>query len=123
LHLSAHPALHLSVAQSKGDFVIIGFNCTTVLRTQKIHGNSLLTDKPAVGYTLRDKDTGEILKYGETTRGQKRYTQKFYRDNNAEMQIEAQGTKKEMHTWQNDRILEHKLNNNGNRPSLNKSDW
>jgi hypothetical protein len=84
---------------------------------------SLLTDKPAVGYTLKDKDTGEILKYGETTRGQKRYTQKFYRDNNAEMQIEAQGTKKEMHTWQNDRILEHKLNNNGNRPSLNKSDW
>lgn len=31
------------------------------------HGNDLRTQRPTYGYTLRDKNTGAILKYGETT--------------------------------------------------------
>ncbi|UPF03554.1 RHS domain-containing protein [Pseudomonas mosselii] len=31
------------------------------------HGNSHNSTKPAIGYTLRDQDTNEVMKYGETT--------------------------------------------------------
>ena len=89
----------------------------------KIHGNSLNSPKPAEGYSLRDRDTGELLKYGETTRNTARYTQKELEMNNAEMVFEADGTKLEMHQWQNEKILEYKMQNGGNRPPLNKSDW
>ncbi|MHC1686048.1 MAG: RHS repeat-associated core domain-containing protein [Clostridiaceae bacterium] len=88
----------------------------------KVHGNSHDTNKPAIGYIIRDVDTDEILKYGETTRGKSRYTQGFYDDNNAIMDIVARGTKKEMHKWQHDRILEYKKKH-GKRPPLNKSDY
>ncbi|MFD1801387.1 RHS repeat-associated core domain-containing protein [Mixta tenebrionis] len=87
------------------------------------HGNSHSTDKPAEGYTLRDRDTGEVAKYGETTMGTSRYSQKYLDDNNVDMFFEAEGTKKEMHTWQHDKILEYKSNNGGKRPPLNKSDY
>jgi hypothetical protein len=89
----------------------------------KLHGNSLKTTKPAEGYTLRDLDSGEVMKYGETTRGTKRYSQNYLKENNLEMQFEAKGTKKEMHDWQHDRILEYKNEYGGKRPPLNKSDW
>jgi hypothetical protein len=87
------------------------------------HGNSLSTDKPARGYTLRDRKTGKILKYGETTRGNKRYSQKYLDEHNAVMQFEAKGTKAEMHQWQHDKIKEYKRTHDGERPDLNKSDW
>lgn len=90
---------------------------------KKVHGNSHSTTKPAEGYTLRDRDTGEILKYGETTRGSKRYSEKYLRGENAEMVFEANGSKKEMHRWQHEKILEHKANNGGTRPKLNKSNY
>ena len=88
-----------------------------------LHGNNLNTTKPAQGYALKDKDTGEVLKYGETTRGEKRYTQKYLRENNAEINFQASGSKREMHDWQHEKILDYKANNNGLRPPLNKSDW
>ncbi|WP_019143026.1 SpvB/TcaC N-terminal domain-containing protein [Noviherbaspirillum massiliense] len=88
-----------------------------------LHGNNLNTTKPAQGYTLRNRDTGEILKYGETTRGTARYSQKYLKDNNARMVFEAQGTKREMHQWQHEKILEYKTTNGGQRPPLNKSDY
>ena len=87
------------------------------------HGNSLNTTKPAKGYALKDNDTDGILKYGETTRGENRYTKKYLKENNAYMDFQANGTKREMHDWQHEKILEYKENNNGQRPSLNKSDW
>lgn len=90
---------------------------------QSNHGNSLSTTKPAQGYALRNRDTKNVLKYGETTQGNKRYTQKYLRDNNAYMDFAADGTKLEMHNWQHEKILEYKANNNGQRPPLNKSDW
>ena len=87
------------------------------------HGNSLNTTKPAKGYALRNNDTDDILKYGETTRGENRYTKKYLKENNAYMDFQANGTKREMHDWQHEKILEYKANNNGQRPPLNKSDW
>lgn len=88
-----------------------------------VHGNSLRTSKRAIGYTLRENETKRILKCGETTRGTKRYTKKFYARHNAYMQPEAHGTKREMHYWQHDKILKYKSAHGGKRPPLNKSDW
>jgi hypothetical protein len=88
-----------------------------------LHGNNLNTARPAQGYSLRDRETGRVLKYGETTRGKKRYSQRYLEDNNADMVFESNGTKREMHHWQHERIVEHKAANNGERPPLNKSDY
>jgi len=98
--------------------------------SNKTHGNKL-DDKSAEGYTLKDKNTGKVKKYGETTRGedrygtgnQKRYSKKDLNKNNVEYQKEQSGTKKDMHKWQHDKIIEHKEQNNGQRPELNKSDY
>ena len=92
-------------------------------QNQSNHGNNLNTTKPAQGYALRDADNDDILKFGETTRGEKRYTKKYLKENNAYMDFQANGTKREMHEWQHDKILNYKENNNGQRPPLNKSDW
>jgi RHS repeat-associated protein len=88
----------------------------------KLHGNNLNTTKPAQGYSLRDRDTGEILKFGETTRGTKRYSQKYLERHNAEMIFEAQGTKREMHDWQHQKIIDY-VNRYGKKPALNKIFW
>lgn len=90
---------------------------------KKVHGNSHSTTRPAIGYSIKDRNSGKVLKYGETVRGEKRYTQKWYKQNNARMEVEANGTKKEMHQWQHQRIIDYKNNNNGLRPPLNKSDY
>nr|WP_238938556.1 hypothetical protein [Pseudomonas sp. TAA207] len=45
--------------------------------TKKVHGNSLDSDAPAIGYTLRDINTEEVMKYGETTQGKKRYPESY----------------------------------------------
>ena len=84
------------------------------------HGNSLSTNKPAQGYILRDKDTYEILKYGETTRGYKRYTKAYLEKHNAFMDFVASGTKAEMHQWQHNKILNYVFVT-GQRPPLNLS--
>jgi hypothetical protein len=89
----------------------------------RLHGNSLATPRPAQGYTLRSRSTGEVLKYGETTRGRSRYTQGYLDANNADMVFEASGTKGQMHQWQYAKILDYKASNGGSRPPLNKSDY
>ena len=78
------------------------------------HGNSLNTTKPAQGYALRDVDTDEILKFGETTRGKKRYSKKYLNENNAYMDFQAKGSKREMHDWQHEKILDYKDNQKEN---------
>ena len=88
-----------------------------------LHGNALDTANPAQGYSLRDRTTGEILKYGETTLGTRRYTGKYLEEHNAEMVFETSGTKREMHQWQHERIGEYKDAHSGQRPPLNQSDW
>ncbi|SRR6266568_4268867 len=88
-----------------------------------LHGNDLRSTAPAIGYTLRDLTTGLVAKFGETTKGVARYTQKYYREMNVRLQKEVRGTKAEMHSWQHEKIVEYKKLNNGNRPRLNRSDY
>ena len=83
----------------------------------------MTTTKPAQGYALKDRNTGQVLKYGEMTQGNKRYTKKYLNDKNVDMDFQAKGSKKEMHDWQHEKILDYKDNHNGARPPLNKSDW
>ncbi len=90
---------------------------------RNIHNNRLDTPTPAEGYSLKNRDSRAVLKFGETTRGQKRYSRRFLRKHNAEMVFEVQGTKREMHYWQHEKILEFKANHAGKRPPLNFSDW
>jgi len=42
---------------------------TPATGAKPVHGNDLSTSKPTQGYSLRDRDTGKVLKYGETTLG------------------------------------------------------
>lgn len=62
------------------------------------------------------------MKYGETTRGVKRYTNKFYIENDVWMDKMAEGTKYDMHYWQRDMIMDY-YNKHGFRPPWNKSFW
>ena len=87
------------------------------------HNNSLDSLVPAQGYTLRNRLTGEILKYGETTLGTSRYSQSYLDKIEADMSFEAEGSKAEMHAWQNDQIIQYKAANGGVRPLLNKTDY
>ena len=86
------------------------------------HGNSLNTSKPAKGYVLKNRDTGEVLKFGETTRGYRRYSRKYLNSINAEMKFVKSGTKAEMHTWQHKMITNY-YNRHGYLPPVNKSFW
>ena len=88
-----------------------------------IHGNSLQYPGEVTGYSLRDIDTLEVLKYGETSNPAQRYTQKFLDEHNAFLYREVTGSKVEMHNWQHEQIIKYKEVYNGNRPVLNKSDW
>ncbi len=86
-----------------------------------IHGNSLKTTKAAQGYALKNS-AGDILKFGETTRGTKRYTQKYLKSNGYWMDFMESGSKFDMHQWQNKQITKY-FNTNGVKPPLNKSFW
>lgn len=39
------------------------------------------------------------------------------------MDFQAKGSKKEMHDWQHEKILDYKDNQNREISSLNRSDW
>lgn len=86
------------------------------------HGNSLNYKGINYGYRLVDKNTGEILKYGETINPSSRYTQSYLNENNARMEVITSGDKVEIHNWQHEQILCYKRQY-GVRPLLNKSDW
>ena len=117
-HLSkADDVVDAVKAADKVDDVVDGMKTA-----KKIHGNSLDTPKETIGYALIKKDTGEIMKFGETTRGVKRYTNKFYTDNGVKMNIIARGSKREMHFWQHNQILDY-TKKYGHRPPWNKSNW
>lgn len=87
------------------------------------HGNSHATTAPALGYKLVDRDDkSKTLIFGETTAHSTRYSKKFLDKNNAEMIPMASGTKKEMHQWQHQQILDYKMQH-GERPRLNENDY
>lgn len=88
----------------------------------KIHANSLKTNKRTDLYVLRDIDTNSVKKIGETTRGKKRYTKKYYKKNNVYMQVIDSGSKRKMH-YQQHRLLKKYNRKTGRKPELNKSLW
>lgn len=88
------------------------------------HANSHATTKPATGYILRDRDTHQPVKFGETTERNptQRYSQSYYDRNNVYMDPVKKGTKQQMHQWQHDRIVQYK-DRHGVRPRLNFCDY
>ncbi|CAM3315541.1 RHS repeat-associated core domain-containing protein [Paracoccus aminovorans] len=88
------------------------------------HGNSHATTKPAYGYILRDRDTHQPVKFGETTERNpfRRYSQSYYDKHNVYMDPVKKGTKQQMHQWQHERIVQYK-NRHGFRPRLNLCDY
>ena len=66
------------------------------------HGNSLKTTKSTDLYVLRDTDTGLIKKIGQTTRGRKRYSNKFYHNKNVTMEVIDSGSKVQMRQAETD---------------------
>ena len=114
----SYTAKGLKVA-SKSDDVI---DTVKTVKKVKIHNNSLKTTKSAQGYALVNKNTKNILKFGETTRGSKRYSKKYLNSINAEMKFLDSGSKYDMHLWQHDMIRYYE-GKYGKRPPLNKSRW
>jgi RHS repeat-associated protein len=86
------------------------------------HGNSITYPGTTWGYSLRNIDTGELLKYGQTIDTASRYTKKYLDSINAELKIETSGTKQDVREWETNKINEYKNNNGGDRPPLNKND-
>jgi hypothetical protein len=86
------------------------------------HGNSLSDTRTNYGYVLVDKDTKDILKFGESIAPESRYTQKYLDSNNAEMMILEKGTKEDIHYWQHDMNMYYK-DKYGEFPKLNKGGW
>ena len=66
------------------------------------HGNSLSDPRTNYGYVLVDRNTNEILKFGESLNPKNRYSQNYLNDNNAKMIILEQGSKADIHYWQID---------------------
>lgn len=99
--------------------------------TGTVHGNSHASTRPTVGYVIKERGTGRVLKFGETSNPnpRARYSQGWYNQHNAEMKVVKIGTKAEMHKWQNERILQYKAKHGGpdapneGRPSLNKCNF
>lgn len=86
------------------------------------HGNSLSDPRINYGYALIDKDTSEILKFGETIHPTTRYSQNYLNTNNAKMMILEQGNKFDIHLWQHD-MNEYYFYKYNEYPLLNSKGW
>ena len=86
------------------------------------HGNSLSDPRTNYGYVLVDKDTNEILKFGETLYPETRYSKSYLEQNNAVMKVLESGSKEYIHNWQHDLNMYFK-SRYGDFPSLNKGGW
>ena len=86
------------------------------------HGNSLNDTRTNYGYALVDKNTSEILKFGETLYPNKRYSQNYLNSNNAVMKVLEKGSKVDIHLWQHD-MNEYFKVKYGEYPKLNRKGW
>lgn len=86
------------------------------------HGNSLNNPNTNYGYVLVDKNTREILKFGETLYPNTRYTQNELNSVDAEMFVLESGSKSDIHYWQYDMkwYIKEKYNS---FPPLTKEGW
>jgi len=85
------------------------------------HGNNLNCEKKNQLYNLIDENN-QVVKIGKTTRGYKRYTKKYLRKNNLKMEFFEEGSKREIHNLQHQRLIEF-FEQHGKLPKLNKSFW
>ncbi|ADL53274.1 hypothetical protein Clocel_3600 [Clostridium cellulovorans 743B] len=90
--------------------------------TNEIHGNSLSNLNTNYGYALVDKDTGEILKFGETLYPDTRYSKSYLESKNAEMRVLESGNKIDMHYWQYD-MNKYYFDKYDTYPPLNPNGW
>lgn len=86
------------------------------------HGNSLSDPRTNYGYVLVDRDTNNILKFGETLYPETRYSKSYLEQNNAVMKVLESGSKEYIHNWQHDLNMYFK-SRYGDFPSLNKGGW
>ena len=94
----------------------------TSTAVKKVHGNSLLSEKPTVGYNIVNKTTGELLKKGQTSASPptSRYTDTFYKNNNARMDVATEVTEKYAAKGWETQELKTYFENKGHLPPLNK---
>ena len=95
---------------------------SSVLVHNLCHANSLKTSKKTELYVLKDQDSGAVRKIGETTRGVRRYTRRYYESNNVYMRVLDSGSKRAMH-YQQHRLLKTYVSKMGRLPDLNRSLW
>ena len=86
------------------------------------HGNSLSDPRTNYGYVLVDRDTNNILKFGETLYPETRYSKSYLEQNNAVIKVLESGSKEYIHNWQHDLNMYFK-SRYGDFPSLNKGGW
>ena len=86
------------------------------------HGNSLSDPRTNYGYVLIDRNTNEILKFGETIHPTTRYSKSYLDANNANMMILEQGNKLDIHLWQHD-MNEYYFYKYNEYPPLNNGGW
>ena len=86
------------------------------------HGNSLSDPRTNYGYVLVDRDTNNILKFGETLYPETRYSKSYLEQNNAVMKVLESVSKEYIHNWQHDLNMYFK-SRYGDFPLLNKGGW
>lgn len=90
--------------------------------SKKVHGNSLESEKPTVGYSLTCTICGKTQKFGETsaTKPIDRYSGRFYERNNLRMDEGTAATSKPAaREWQTHEIRNY-INQNGHLPPMNR---
>ena len=71
---------------------------------------------------LTDRDSGAILKYGESLDPTHRYSQSYLDSVNADMEVIVSGTKADIHFWQHNMNEQYK-SIYGEYPPLCKRGW
>ena len=81
-----------------------------------------LNCSPSLSQKARKDGAPKVYTAGEMD-GPPAYTYEYLKAHNAIMRFETKGSKKEMHQWQHEKIMEYKAQHGGDRPSLNKNDY
>jgi hypothetical protein len=85
------------------------------------HANSLDFAGENYGYKLVQKESGAVLKFGETTNPRTRYSDQWLSANNLQLNVVVYGSKAAVHDWQHEMIISTR--GAGAPLPLNKSNW
>lgn len=101
---------------------IMGVRNTPQEAAKNVHGNSLLSEKPTIGYSLTCTICGKTQRFGQTseTKPTDRYSGKFYERNNLRMDEGTAATSKPAaRSWETQEIRNY-FNQNGHLPPMNR---